>query len=48
MGALLELGAEVDRHDRHSERARMGLVRAETNGGTEHVHRDDEEVLPIA
>ena len=42
------LGAEVDRHGRYPERGRMRLVRAETDGRPEDVHRDDEEVLPVA
>jgi hypothetical protein len=30
------------------KRRRMGLVRAEAIAVPEHVHRDDEEVLPVA
>src|ERR1700693_1638502 len=41
------LHAEVDRHDRHTERCRMGLVRTECNRGAQHVHGDDEGMLPI-
>src|SRR5579863_7894160 len=30
--------AQVDRHDRHTQRGRMRLVSAESNRGAEHVH----------
>src|ERR1035441_6328654 len=42
------LAAEVDRHDRDTQRGRMRLVRAQYHSGAQHVHGNDEEVPGVA
>src|SRR5579863_9987850 len=43
-GEGVGLDTQVDRHDGHAERGWMRLVRAEADGGAQHVHGNDEEV----